>query len=193
MPFFTEHLWHKASNTLKNDTTKINKSEWPKGIHVDEKDNKKIKVLLELISSIRSTRSEMNVPANAVIDINYSKISNELGTIFDQHKETIQSLTRSKSITEKNFSKDEGMVQVIFNDGLIYLSLKGIIDFEQEKNRLQKSLLKIEKEMNKIEIKLKSENFTQNAPAEIIAEQKNRYKEYELSKEKIEVAIKSLG
>ena len=135
----------------------------------------------------------MNVPANAVIDINYSKISTELHNIFDQHKETIQSLTRSKSITEKNFSKDEGMVQVIFNDGLIYLSLKGIIDFEQEKNRLQKSLLKIEKEMNKIEIKLKSENFTQNAPLEIIDEQKNRYKEYELSKEKIEVAIKSLG
>ena len=53
--------------------------------------------------------------------------------------------------------------------------------------------LKIEEEMNKIDIKLKSENFTQNAPAEIIDEQKNRYKEYVLSKEKIEMAIKSLG
>ena len=135
----------------------------------------------------------MNVPANVEIDINYSRISNELGTIFDEHEDTIRSLTRSKSITEKNFSKDEGMVQVIFNDGLIYLSLKGIIDFEQEKNRLQKSLLKIEKEINKIDIKLKSENFTQNAPAEIVDEQKSRRKEYVLSKEKIEMAIKSLG
>ena len=193
MPFFTEHLWHQASNILKNDTAKINKSAWPKGISVDEKDNIKIKVLLELISSIRSTRSEMNVPANAVIDVNYSKISNELGTIFDQHKETIQSLTRSKSITEKNFSKDEGMVQVIFNDGLIYLSLKGIIDFEQEKSRLQKNLLKIEKEMNKINDKLESENFIHNAPEEVIDEQKNRFKEYMLSREKVETAIKSLG
>ena len=127
------------------------------------------------------------------IDINYSKISSELEAILDQHKETIQSLTRSKSITEKNFSKDEGMVQVIFNDGLIYLSLKGIIDFEQEKIRLEKSLSKMEKEMNKINEKLESENFMQNAPEEIIADQKNRYKEYVLSKEKIELAIKSLG
>ena len=94
---------------------------------------KKINLLLDLISSIRSTRSEMNVPANAEIDINYSSISNELGTIFDEQRETIQSLTRSRSIAEKKFSKDEGMVRVIFNDGLIYLSLKGIIDFEQEK------------------------------------------------------------
>ncbi len=192
MPFFTEHLWHQASDILKNDTIKINKSEWPKGINVDERDNHKINLLLEFISSIRSTRSEMNVPANAVIDINYSKISNELASIFDEHKETIQSLTRSKSITKKNFSKDEGMVQVIFNDGLIYLSLKGIIDFEQEKNRLKKSLSKIEKEMNKINEKLESDNFIQNAPEEIIDEQKNRHKEYILSKEKIEMAIKSL-
>ena len=127
------HLWHQASKILKNDIVKINKSEWPKTISVDKKDNKKINLLLEFITSIRSTRSEMNVPANAEIDINYSRISNELSTIFDEHEDTIQSLTRSKSITEKNFSKDEGMVQVIFNDGLIYLSLKGIIDFEQEK------------------------------------------------------------
>ena len=58
---------------------------------------------------------------------------------------------------------------------------------------MQKSLLKIEKEINKIDIKLKSENFTQNAPEEIIDEQKSRHKEYVLSKEKIEMAIKSLG
>ena len=55
------------------------------------------------------------------------------------------------------------------------------------------AMIKIEKEINKIDIKLKSENFTQNAPAEIIDEQKSRHKEYVLSKEKIEMAIKSLG
>ena len=127
MPFFTEHLWHQASNILKNDTAKINKSEWPEGISVDEKDNIKIKVLLELISSIRSTRSEMNVPANAVIDINYSKISSELGVILYQHKEIIQSLRRSKSINKKNFSlnipiflkSSELILDIGCNDGIL--------------------------------------------------------------------------
>ena len=85
------------------------------------------------------------------------------------------------------------MVQVIFNDGLIYLSLKGIIDFEQEKNRLKKNLSKIEKEMNMINEKLESENFIENAPVTIIDEQKNRHKEYLLAKEKIKTAINSLG
>ena len=193
MPFFTEHLWHHASHILKNNKSKINKSEWPKTISVDDKDNKKIDLLIELVSSIRSTRSEMNVPANALIEVNFADISDDLAIIFDKYKETIKSLTRTKSINEKIFSKDEGMVKVIFNDGLIYLSLKGIIDFDQEKNRLQKSLLKMEKEMHKIKEKLESKNFIENAPIEIINEQKNRQTEYMLSMKKIEMAIKSLG
>ena len=77
------------------------------------------------------------------------------------------------------------MVQVIFNDGLIYLSLKGIIDFEEEKRRLQKNLKKTELELSKIYSKLNDKKFINNAPEEIILEQKEREKEYQLSKDKI--------
>ena len=47
--------------------------------------------------------------------------------------------------------------------------------------------------MNKINKKLESKNFVDNAPIEVINEQKNRRTEYMVSKEKIEMAIKSLG
>ena len=193
MPFFTEHLWHQASNILNNNTLKISKSEWPKTISVDENENKKIDLLIKLVSSIRATRSEMNVPANALIEVNFSDITDDLAIIFSEYEEIIKNFTRSKSIRKKYFSKGEGMVQVILNDGLIYLSLKGIIDFEQEKKRLEKSLSKINKEMHRIKEKLESKNFVDNAPIEIINEQKNRRTEYMISKEKIEMAIKSLG
>ena len=83
------------------------------------------------------------------------------------------------------------MVQVIFNDGLIYLSLKGIIDFEEEKKRLQKNLKKTELELSKINSKLSDKNFINNAPEEIILEQKEREKEYQLSKDKITKTIQN--
>ena len=84
------------------------------------------------------------------------------------------------------------MVQVIFNDGLIYLSLKGIIDFEEEKNRLQRKLEKIETEINKIQVKLNDDNFVSHAPNEIIKDQKERKIEYQRSKEKITKTIQSI-
>ena len=84
------------------------------------------------------------------------------------------------------------MVQVIFNDGLIYLSLKDIIDLKQEKERLEKTFKKIDFEISKIQNKLNNENFINNAPEEIILEQKERKEEYQLSKEKISKTIESL-
>ena len=84
------------------------------------------------------------------------------------------------------------MVQVISNDGLIYLSLKDIIDLEQEKERLEKTLKKIDFEISKIQNKLNNENFINNAHEEIILEQKERKEEYQLSKEKISKTIESL-
>ena len=83
------------------------------------------------------------------------------------------------------------MVQVMFNDGLIYLSLKGIINLDEEKNRLQKNLKKIDLEISKIQIKLNDSNFKNNAPEEIIKSQKEREKEYQLSREKIIKTINS--
>ena len=131
------------------------------------------------------------MPAKSKVKISYSNVSSDLEEIIEKNKEIIISLTRSISFEKKEFSKDEGMVQVIFNDGLIYLSLKGIIDFEEEKRRLQKNLKKTELELAKIHSKLNDKNFINNAPEEIILEQKEREKEYQLSKDKITKTIQN--
>jgi valyl-tRNA synthetase len=69
----------------------------------------------------------------------------------------------------------------------------GIIDFKEESDRLTKNLSKISKEIDKISSKLESRNFIENAPKNIILEQKERLEEYMSSKSKIEDAIKSFS
>ena len=69
----------------------------------------------------------------------------------------------------------------------------GIVDFVEESDRLTKSLSKISKEIDKISSKLESPNFIDNAPKNIISEQKERLNEYLSSKSKIEDAIKSFS
>ena len=123
--------------------------------------------------------------------VNYSNVSPALDEIIRNNMEIISALTRSNSFENKEYSKDEGMVQVIFNDGLIYLSLKGIINLDEEKKRLQKNLKKIDLEISKIQNKLNDSNFKNNAPDKIIKSQKEREKEYQLSREKIIKTINS--
>ena len=58
---------------------------------------------------------------------------------------------------------------------------------------MAKNLSKISKEIDKISSKLESPNFIENAPKNIISEQKERLEEYMSSKSKIEDAIKSFS
>ncbi len=191
MPFFTEHVWDQATNILEKGSQRISRSQWPQKLDFESNNSEKVNLFINLISSIRSTRAELNVPAKSKVKISYSNVSSDLEEIIEKNKEIIISLTRSDSFEKEEFSKDEGMVQVIFNDGLIYLSLKGIIDFGEEKRRLQKNLKKTELELNKIHSKLNDKNFINNAPEEIILEQKEREKEYQLSKDKITKTIQN--
>ncbi len=191
MPFFTEHVWDQATNILEKGSQRISQSQWPQKLDFESINSEKVNLFINLISSIRSTRAELNVPIKSKVKISYSNVSSDLEEIIKKNKGIIISLTRSDSFENKEFSKDEGMVQVIFNDGLIYLSLKGIIDFEEEKRRLQKNLKKTELELTKIHSKLNDKNFINNAPEEIILEQKEREKEYQLSKDKITKTIQN--
>ena len=191
IPFFTEHVWDQATNILEKGSQRISQSHWPLKLDFEGLKSEKVNLFIDLISSIRSTRAELNVPAKSKVKISYSNVSSDLEEIIEKNKEIIVSLTRSDSFEKEEFSKDEGMVQVIFNDGLIYLSLKGIIDFEEEKRRLQKNLKKTELELTKIHSKLNDKNFINNAPEEIILEQKEREKEYQLSKDKITKTIQN--
>ena len=192
MPFFTEHVWDKAAGVLKKDTSQISRAKWPEQIKLKDSNESEVNFLIDLISSIRSTRAEMNVPVKSNIKINYSNVSDLFIKVINNHKDILMSLTHSSSIEEKEFSKNEGMVQVIFNDGLIYMSLKGIIDIKEEKKRLEKNVNKIDNEIKKINLKLNDKSFLDNAPEEVINEQKNREKEYELAKDRIYKTIKSL-
>ena len=134
----------------------------------------------------------MNIPANIEIGLCYYNVSNKLYQLITEHENVLLALTKSNTIEEKDFARNEGMVQVMFNDGLIYLSLKGIIDFKAEVGRLQKNLEKVDLEIQKIDRKLENKSFVENAPKDIMQEQINRKEEYISSRIKIEKAIKSL-
>ena len=91
------------------------------------------------------------------------------------------------------FKENEGMIQVMFNDGLIYLLLKDIINFEEESDRLNKKLEKTINEIKKIDAKLVDKNFIENAPNKVIEEQKKRLEDYQSQMRKIEKELKVIS
>ena len=193
MPFVTEHLWGQIDFINQNNSNKVIHANWPQIVKSKKDEDGNINKLIEIISSIRSTRSELNVPPKAMIEIIYDDTQTHLNTIFNQYGSALESIAKIKSVNDLKGDRSEGDIQIIHENETFYLKLLNIIDFKVESIRLKKNLSKVSSEIEKIRIKLESKNFIENAPEDIIKEQKDRLDEYLSSKLKIEDAINSFS
>jgi len=169
MPFITTEIWNKTANR----DTKLIHAPWPK---VEKKASKQnaIDWAIDLISSVRSLRSDLNLPAGAKPHLflkdlkadNIAQTSDMVKTLA--HVEDV-------SLLSGNITKD--MVQGSFIGGVFLIPLKGIVDFEAERARLQKELSALEGRIKGYEAKLSNENFVSRAPAQIVEDEKKRLSE----------------
>ena len=58
--------------------------------------------------------------------------------------------------------------------GEIYVPLRGVVDPEEVRKRLQRDLAKVEKELGGVETKLGRPDFIERAPAEIVDKERAR-------------------
>ena len=77
--------------------------------------------------------------------------------------------------------------------GTIYLPLEGIIDPATEAKRLDGEIRKVEAEIDKVAKKLSSETFVQNAPAEVVADHRQRQQDWLAKLSELQKAITALG
>lgn len=191
MPYITEELY--AALYKKGADDRLITSQWPE--YTDSLDNEAAKGevvwLQSVISEIRSVRADMNVPAKAEIAMLVKDAGEQMQTRIDMYKEVICKMARLSGI---EFAQEApaGAVQTIVDEATLVLPIADIIDLTAERARLAKVIGKLDVDIKKIDKKLGNEQFVQNAPDEVIAEQKSR-KEIALSKrEKLAGALKQL-
>jgi len=77
--------------------------------------------------------------------------------------------------------------------GVLYLPLEGVVDPETERKRLAAEIVKVQAEIKKVQGKLASETFVQNAPAEVVAEHRQREEDWKNRLAALTEAKESLG
>lgn len=189
MPFITSELW---SNISDRDEKLIN-VEWPKSEDIDENALNDIDWMIDLITSIRSLRAEMNLPAGAKLTI-YLKDANFKSLVNIKAFETIIcSLARLEKIEAFSGEISKDMVQEVFKEAIILLPLKGIVDFAAEKERLNKELVALNKNLEGYARKLQNPSFVDRAPQAVVEEEKRRQAEALENKKKVEEALKRIA
>jgi valyl-tRNA synthetase len=187
MPFITTELWN---NTATRDVKLIH-AQWVKNETIDEKALTEIDWAIDLISSIRSLRAEMNIPAPAKLVVKLKGANETSQNTLKSLESIICPLARLESIecVANDFAVTPDMVQNVFKEATLLLPLKGVVDFSAERERLNKELANLNKNIEGYARKLSNASFVERAPAQVVEEEKRRQAEALANKAKVEEAL----
>ena len=163
MPFITEEIWQ----SLPHEGEAIMVSKWPE---FDEKldfpaEEAEMEKMMELITAVRTRRSEMNVPPSRKAHL---YIETGVPEAFDTEKESIARLAYCSGVETGESFNVPGAVTVVTSGCRAYLPMDDLIDREAERKRLTKELESAKKQLETVENKLGNETFMSKAPQNVI-------------------------
>lgn len=198
MPFLTEELWAQKANAgapravPAGEAGLVCLTRWPElSALVDETAEAEIGFVVDLISDIRSIRSETNVPGGTQVPLVLVKASAATKAAVEAWAPMIERLARLSAIAFADEAPGQS-AQIIVRGEVAALPLAGIIDLDAERARLTKELGKLDQDIAAVERKLGNPDFMARAPEEIVEENRERKATAEARKLKILEALERL-
>jgi valyl-tRNA synthetase len=192
MPYITEELWAHAVEHGEKRENLLALSQWPtfSGL-IDAEIDEEIGWVVQLISEIRSVRTEMNVPVAAKLPLALPNAAPVVKERAKRHEETISRLARLDSITFPK-ATPKGAAVIVVGDATAALPLGGVIDAEAEAKRLGREIEKAESDLGKMDAKLSNPQFMAKAKEEAVEEARERKAELEGAIKRLRAAVRRL-
>jgi len=170
IPFFTEKVWqdHRYTSYFKSP---LMYSNWKiKSEPIFKDSHKKIEWLIELISSIRSTKVDLNISPGAFIDVSIDELNFKKRSIINDNLSVFKRLGRISNVTTAKFEKKG--IKIIVKGESIILYFDQNLDLNVQKEKISKKINELKFKINSMEIKLENKSFLLNAPKSIVVNEK---------------------
>ncbi len=192
MPFVTEELWRTLGDG-RNEL--LLTAPWPDYADdlIDAEASAEMAWVVEMISTVRAIRSEMNVPVTAAVPLLVRDGTPVVATRLETHRELITRLARLGAVELAAGEPPKGSAQAVVDGTTVILPLAGIIDLDQERARLAKAIAKLDDDIAKVDRKLGNAQFLAKAPEDVVEEQKVRREEALAAKTRLEAAVARLA
>jgi len=186
MPYITEELWmllpgvgtSSLHPAYAHAEPTLMLAAYPAGdpACVDEQVESEMQAIIDLISRVRNIRSEMNIKPSERIPLLVGAPDERLRNVYREAVDQIARLVRAAdvTITEQLEAPRASARGVLTGGSELAVPLEGLIDFEQERQRLLREQDKLKAEAAKLEAQLQNPSFVERAPADRVAEVRNR-------------------
>ncbi|ASS92063.1 MULTISPECIES: valine--tRNA ligase [Aeribacillus] len=177
MPFITEEIWQH----LPHQGESITIASWPvvRQELSDEKAANEMKLLVDVIRSVRNIRAEVNTPMKKQVDMIIHAHSEEVKNQLEKNRSYLERFCNPSSLTiDTNIEAPDKAMTAVVSGAEVFLPLEGLINVEEEIKRLEKELEKWNKEVERVQKKLANEGFIKKAPKEVVEEERAKEKDY---------------
>ena len=171
MPFITEEIWQLLTRRGEEESIMLEKQ--PAQDVYNSASLKEFDIARQIISSVRTVRSEKNIPSRDKLTLLYTG------------KPALKSLTAviSRLANLDNFelvdAKPEGAMSFIAGTTGYYVPVGELMDVESEIKKIEADLVYQKGFLNSVMKKLSNESFVNNAPEKVVEMEKKKQSDAE--------------
>ena len=194
MPFVTEELWSKLAEFGAPRDSMLISAKWPvfPDAWVDAEAEAEIGWVIDLVSEVRSIRSEMNVPPSARAPLTLIGAGEVARGRLARNRDLIVTLGRLESAKEAD-APPAGAVPFVLGEATGALAIAEFIDLAAEKARLNKEIASFTGDIERTAKKLDNPDFIARAREDVVQENRDRLVESQAAKAKLEAALTRLS
>jgi valyl-tRNA synthetase len=183
MPFISEEVWQQLPLRKKVDSLCIRKYPVAEDGIEDKEAEEKMAIIMDAVTGLRSIRGELNISPS----LELKALIKTLDSAKDILNANITYITKLANAKDIEIGKDihipKNAATSIKPAMEIFVPVEGLIDVDAEISRLNKELVKTERDLLFVKKKLANEDFRIKAPKAVVEENMSKYEEY---KDKLE-------
>ena len=182
MPFVTEEIWQQVAPRagIEAPTIMLQPYPQPAAGETDDKAVADIEWLKKFILGVRQIRGEMDIPPGKPLPVILENASEADVRRANEHGSLLHRVGRVESVTLLGEGEEPPAAATALLDELrLLVPMKGMIDVDAERKRLGKQLEKVQTDLDRARSKLDNPNFVNNAPADVVTQEKQRAADFE--------------
>lgn len=186
IPFITENIWQSI-----DDSQLLMVADWPEA-KIKKTKVSEFDLVREIITAIRTTRSEHHLDPSRQMPTTI--IAGDKLELLQSQQAIIERLARCQPLTiVASGDKPEGSIGFVVGTASVYLTVTDVIDVTSHLAKLKEEADQLAVQIARIETQLANAEFVANAPAKIVAGEKEKLALYQEKSAKLAEQIASLA
>ena len=182
MPFISEEIWQQVAPRAGIDGETIMLRPYPQADGAADYGDSvaDIEWVRQFILGIRQIRGEMDISPGKQLPVVLQHSSESDQRRADTYASLLQRVGRVESLTLLGDKEEPPAAATALLGNLrLLVPMKGVIDVDAERARLEKQQDKLTADLGRTRAKLDNEKFVRNAPADVVTKERQRAAEFE--------------